>query len=131
MPQDQLTPMTSEPILEIRDLKTHFMLDTGTVRAVDGIDLTISRGKTLGVIGESGCGKAGTAQVPNRPDDDAWFIAFAPYQEPKIAVAVVVEAGGPGGARAGPVARRVIEAYLESSGYDFGDGPTAALRVSQ
>lgn len=75
-------------------------------------------------------GKSGTAQVPNRPDDDAWFIAFAPYQEPEIAVAVVVEAGGPGGTRAGPVARQVIEAYLESSGYDFGDGPTAAVQVS-
>ena len=72
MSQDQLTPMASEPILEIRDLKTHFMLDTGTVRAVDGIDLTISRGKTLGVIGESGCGKSVTAHsilrlIPSPP----------------------------------------------------------------
>ena len=48
-------------ILEIKNLKTHFMLETGTIRAVDGVDLTISRGKTLGVIGESGCGKSVTA----------------------------------------------------------------------
>ncbi len=72
MLQDQLTSVTSEPILEIKDLKTHFMLDTGLVRAVDGIDLTISRGKTLGVIGESGCGKSVTAHsilhlIPSPP----------------------------------------------------------------
>jgi len=87
-------------------------------------------GRRVRIRGVEIGGKSGTAQVPNRPDDDAWFIAFAPYQEPEIAVAVVIEAGGPGGARAGPVARRVIKAYLESSGYDFG-GPTAALQGSQ
>ncbi len=97
-------------------------------RVVHGEKGTGRRARIQGV--EVG-GKSGTAQVPNRPDDDAWFIAFAPYQEPEIAVAVVIEAGGPGGARAGPVARRVIEAYLGSSGYDFGEGPTAALQVSQ
>ncbi|NKB71335.1 MAG: penicillin-binding protein 2 [Candidatus Latescibacteria bacterium] len=56
-------------------------------------------------------GKSGTSQVPNRKEDDAWFVAFAPYDKPLIAVAVVVEGGGPGGSVAGPVARRVIEAF--------------------
>lgn len=51
----------SEPVLEIKDLKTHFHLDTGVIRAVDGVTLTLRRGKTLGVIGESGCGKSVTA----------------------------------------------------------------------
>jgi peptide/nickel transport system ATP-binding protein len=51
----------ADPLLEIRGLKTHFATDDGMVRAVDGVDLTISRGETLGVVGESGCGKTVTA----------------------------------------------------------------------
>ena len=50
-----------EPLLEIRGLKTHFATDDGMVRAVDGVDLTIGRGETVGVVGESGCGKTVTA----------------------------------------------------------------------
>jgi peptide/nickel transport system ATP-binding protein len=48
-------------LLQIKDLKTHFLLDEGTVKAVEGADLTIKRGGTLGVVGESGCGKSVTA----------------------------------------------------------------------
>ncbi len=53
----------SERLLEISGLKTHFDTDDGTVRAVDGVDLTIDRGETLGVVGESGCGKTVTAMT--------------------------------------------------------------------
>jgi peptide/nickel transport system ATP-binding protein len=49
------------PLLEIRGLKTHFATDDGILRAVDGVDLTIDRGETLCVVGESGCGKTVTA----------------------------------------------------------------------
>lgn len=58
-------------------------------------------------------GKSGTAQVPNRENNsnDAWFVAFAPYINPEIAVAVVVEGGGGGGSTAAPVAREIIEAF--------------------
>jgi len=49
------------PLLEIRGLKTYFATDDGMVQAVDGVDLTIERGETLGVVGESGCGKTVTA----------------------------------------------------------------------
>ena len=51
----------AEPLLEIRGLKTHFATDDGMVQAVDGVDLAIARGETLGVVGESGCGKTVTA----------------------------------------------------------------------
>jgi peptide/nickel transport system ATP-binding protein len=51
----------AEPLLEVKGLKTHFFTDEGVVRAVDGIDLTIHKGETLGVVGESGCGKSVTA----------------------------------------------------------------------
>jgi peptide/nickel transport system ATP-binding protein len=51
----------ADSLLEIHGLKTHFATDDGMVRAVDGVDLTIARGETLGVVGESGCGKTVTA----------------------------------------------------------------------
>jgi oligopeptide/dipeptide ABC transporter ATP-binding protein len=44
-------------VLEIRDLRTQFHTERGIVRAVDGVDLTVAEGETLGVVGESGCGK--------------------------------------------------------------------------
>ncbi|KPJ73842.1 MAG: hypothetical protein AMS14_06250 [Planctomycetes bacterium DG_20] len=50
-----------QPLVSIRDLHTHFFLDEGTVRAVDGVDLEIGRATTLGLVGESGCGKSVTA----------------------------------------------------------------------
>jgi peptide/nickel transport system ATP-binding protein len=51
----------AERLLEIRGLKTHFATDDGMVHAVDGVDLSVDRGETLGVVGESGCGKSVTA----------------------------------------------------------------------
>jgi peptide/nickel transport system ATP-binding protein len=50
-----------ERLLEIRGLKTDFLTDDGTVHAVDGVDLAVERGETLGLVGESGCGKSVTA----------------------------------------------------------------------
>ncbi|MCI2425437.1 ABC transporter ATP-binding protein [Candidatus Acetothermia bacterium] len=49
------------PLLEIKDLKTYFYLEDGVVRAVDEVSFTIEPEKTLGVVGESGCGKSVTA----------------------------------------------------------------------
>ena len=51
----------ASPLLDIRGLKTHFATDDGVVQAVDGVDLSIGRGETVGVVGESGCGKTVTA----------------------------------------------------------------------
>ena len=48
-------------VVEVRDLRTYFYTDKGVVRAVDGVDFTIEQEKTLGVVGESGCGKSVTA----------------------------------------------------------------------
>ena len=71
-------------------------------------------------------GKTGTAQVvtvkqtestkhkeaDERKREHAWFIAFAPVDDPKIAISVLVENGGFGGSTAGPIARKVIDTYL-------------------
>src|SRR5215217_5454207 len=48
-------------LLEVDDLRTHFFTREGTVRAVDGISFAVEKGKTLGIVGESGCGKSVTA----------------------------------------------------------------------
>ncbi|MFZ3071927.1 MAG: penicillin-binding protein 2 [Thermodesulfobacteriota bacterium] len=86
--------------------------DHGTARSLDVPNLKIA-------------GKTGTAQVvklkeriknikliPYEFRDHAWFVGFAPYDDPKIAVAVIVEHGGFGSAAAAPVALKVIQAYL-------------------
>jgi penicillin-binding protein 2 len=58
-------------------------------------------------------GKTGTAQNPHGKDH-AWFVGFAPYENPKIAVAVLVENVGFGGTHAAPIAQKVIQTYLNS-----------------
>jgi oligopeptide/dipeptide ABC transporter ATP-binding protein len=50
------------PLLEIKDLRTYFTLREGLVRAVDGVSFAINHGQTVGVVGESGCGKSMTAR---------------------------------------------------------------------
>lgn len=75
------------------------------------------------VMGKNVCGKTGTAQViagrmssrylPYRLRDHAWFAAFAPLEEPEIAVVVLVEHGGFGGTAASPIAGEVIKKYFE------------------
>ena len=72
-------------------------------------------------------GKTGTAQVVRMKDSDkinpedetpylfrdhAWFVAFAPYEKPEVAVSVIIEHGGHGGATAAPIARKVLESYF-------------------
>jgi penicillin-binding protein 2 len=97
------------------------------------------RSALLGVTSEAGgtahgaatplapvAGKTGTAQVIEQKtaggkltestQDHAWFVAYAPANDPKIAVAVIVEHGGHGGAAAAPVAKKVIEEYLKHAG---------------
>lgn len=97
--------------------------------------LALVREALLGVVSEPGgtgvyarlqgikvAGKTGTAQVVSlekgeksddpRHEDHAWFVAFAPFENPRIVVAVLVEHGGHGGAAAAPIAREVIETYL-------------------
>ncbi|MFC7624509.1 ABC transporter ATP-binding protein [Microlunatus sp. GCM10028923] len=54
--------MNQDPLLEVVDLRTHFVSSEGTVPAVDGVNLTVGRNRTVCVVGESGCGKSVTAR---------------------------------------------------------------------
>jgi oligopeptide transport system ATP-binding protein len=45
-------------ILEVKNLETNFKTDEGTIHAVNGIDFNLEEGETLGIVGESGCGKS-------------------------------------------------------------------------
>ena len=47
-------------LLEVRELRTSFRTDDGIVKAVDGVSFSVEKGKTLGIVGESGCGKSVT-----------------------------------------------------------------------
>ncbi len=58
---DRTFSENSQPLLEIKDLRTYFFTRDGTVKAVDGVSLTVERGQIHGLVGESGCGKSITA----------------------------------------------------------------------
>jgi len=89
---------------------THFTV------AIDGMDLAVNggAGSTAGrakIEGIIVCGKTGTAENPHG-EDHSIFIAFAPREKPKIAIAVYIENGGFGGTWAAPLASLMIEEYL-------------------
>ena len=81
--------MDNNVLLEIKDLRVSFPLDEGTVRAVEGVDLTIRRGEVLGVVGESGCGKSVTAHsvlriIPPPGQIDSGQILFHPSGQSSV-----------------------------------------------
>src|SRR5207245_7169115 len=73
--------MDAEPLLSVRNLHTYFAQDEGTVKAVDGVSFEMNPRATLGIVGESGCGKSVTARsilrIVDRPgrivDGEIWF----------------------------------------------------------
>jgi len=136
---------TPHLLIKRRDYKTGLISEIdpqqGRRIPVSNAALRVIKGGLAGVVSEkkgtamksrsdlvSIAGKTGTAQVVARPEketdilpeafqDHAWFVAFAPVDNPEIAVAVLVENGGHGGAAAAPLATRVIESYfLEQEG---------------
>jgi penicillin-binding protein 2 len=81
-----------------------------------------ARSQLVSVAGKTGTAQvvgnqpgAGRVAVPNGYEDHAWFVAFAPVEAPTIAIAVLVEHGGHGGAAAAPVAKQMIESYFRPS----------------
>lgn len=55
--------MSTQPLLDVKGLKKYFKTPKGMLHAVDDVTFTIEKGKTLGVVGESGCGKSTTGRA--------------------------------------------------------------------
>ena len=88
------TASLESPLISVRDLRTYFVSDEGTTRAVDGASFDVHPGRTLGIVGETGCGKSVTARsilriierpgriVAARPRrvERTWRDTFRPWQ---------------------------------------------------
>jgi len=98
---------------------------------MDAVNKPTGTGWIARIAGVDVAGKTGTAQVVRMAEDDedepieskllrhrdhGWFIAFAPAEEPRVAVAVLIEHGGHGSTAAGPIAREMIRTYLGDLG---------------
>ncbi len=91
-----IRPAILETIRESMRLVVEGPAGTGRLARIDGIE---------------SAGKTGTAQNPHG-ESHAWFVGFAPYDNPEIVVCVLVENGGSGGAVAAPIAKRLIEKHF-------------------
>ncbi len=94
--------------------ETYRLLKRGMFNVVNAEKGT---GRAAAVYGMHVSGKTGTAQNPHG-DDHAWFIGFAPSENPRVAFCIFVENGGGGGAIAAPLARSFLEVYFENNRYD-------------
>ncbi len=120
-----LAPVEDKPILGVADSDWTLVINAmiGTTKCAQYCGTAWYAFLKVGYVV---AGKTGTAQrftvaqnakynekmVPERLRDDAWFVAFAPAEAPRIAVAVIVENAGFGASAAAPVARKVLDAYL-------------------
>ena len=95
---EDLSPNTLEIIRQAMLRVVSGVKGTGRLAAIENIDVA---------------GKTGTAQVPNRinQNSDAWFVGFSPFDNPEIAIAIVIEGGGGGGKIAAPIAQKVFSEY--------------------
>lgn len=99
-PTKLTSPLTTDMAQRIKELMIQ-VVETGT-------------GTNAKITGISVAGKTGTAQNEREGEDHAWFIGFAPAEDPKIAVAVLVEySGSTGGKTAAPIAGKLMEFYLK------------------
>lgn len=91
--------------------ETYALIKRGMYLVVHGAHAT---GRAAQVPGITAAGKTGTAQNPHG-EDHAWFIGFAPFEDPQIAWCVFLENGGGGGAKAAPIAKGIISLLLNEN----------------
>ena len=94
----------------------------------DVVERPLGTGRRARIQDVAVAGKTGTAQNPHG-DDHAWFVAFAPVEETRIVLAVLVENAGQGGEIAAPIARKVLETYFQILPPDP-DSEVVAARVA-
>lgn len=68
--------MDNTPVLQVKELRTHFKTERGKVTAVDGVSFCLNEGEILGIVGESGCGKSVTSQSILRLFDEKYLTAY-------------------------------------------------------
>lgn len=97
---DQKLPLSNDSLQTVREGMRR-TVEAGSARSLNDLPFTSA-------------GKTGTAQFGTEEKTHAWYIGYAPYENPKIVVAILVEGGGEGNAISVPVARRVFEKYLKN-----------------
>jgi peptidoglycan glycosyltransferase len=110
-----VTDQTGHIITETVPRAWKTALDSATAQKVGDIMVTVVRsgsGTRAAIPGVTVAGKTGTAEVGAGITTHAWFIAYAPAEDPRVAVAIVIENAGVGGTVAAPAARTVLETAL-------------------
>jgi penicillin-binding protein 2 len=115
-----IAPVADPPIQGVSAADWDIAINGMMGAATYGTAAAISKGATYQIAGKTGTAQVFTVsrserltqKVAERLKDHAWFIAFAPAEAPRIAVAVLVENGGFGASAAAPIARKVMDAYL-------------------
>jgi peptidoglycan glycosyltransferase len=104
-------PQVTRRVISVADARA---INAAMVRAVEG---PIGRRFTTGarVSGVTTAGKSGTAELGGSGEPHSWFIGFAPADDPRIAIAVLVEQAGRGGEVAAPIAGGLMTRYLKGS----------------
>lgn len=80
--------------------------------------VTNGTGKSMALPQVSIAGKTGSAEDDNHGLPHAWWVCFAPYENPRIAIAVIIENAGHGSENAGPVAKKILEAAFPAKPKD-------------
>ena len=108
------TVVTYEPVVE----RTPEVSEAHLAYVRDALHGMVQEGRTVGPLfedlGIDAAGKSGTGEKQNE-NDTAWFVAYAPYNDPKYVVACVIEQGGGGSDTAAPVVAEVLDALLKSN----------------
>ena len=110
--------MSAKVAGQVRDMMIAVVAGgTGTAAAIPGVT----------VAGKTGTAElVSTADIAQNPKNTtAWFVAFAPAANPKVAVAVMLPSAGQGGASAAPIAKRVLQAALTRARRKIASGRTA------
>lgn len=109
-------PVTDVDVTPAHDKHVSMMDTQFFAPVIEGLHMVVEEGtaRSAKVDGISLCGKTGTAQNPHG-DNHSMFAGFAPMENPKIAVAVIVENGGYGAAYAAPIASLIVEKYLNDT----------------
>ncbi len=115
-----IPPVANKSVEGVNDADWDVVLKGMRGAAIYGTAAAIGKGAAYNIAGKTGTAQVFTVsratkltdKVAEQLKDHSWFIAFAPAEEPRIAVAVLVENGGFGAGVAAPIARRVMDAYL-------------------